>query len=121
MRQTAGAGFAALLGISLTACQKRGKETAKADLLEAGYQFTQADWFRAAHQNDVLALKKFTAGKFPADTRQANGDSALHESATSGAEAAADYLLKCGLPIDSLGADDSTPLMSAIAKVRIRN
>lgn len=115
MRQTAGAGFAALLGISLTACQKRGKETAKADLLEAGYQFTQADWFRAVHQNDVLALKKFSSAKFPADTRQANGDSALHESATAGAEAAADYLLKCGLPIDSLGADDSTPLMSAIA------
>jgi ankyrin repeat protein len=109
------AGVLTLLSLSLPACHKRGKDQVKAELLEAGYQFSDADWFKSARQNDVSALKKFSAAKFPATTRTTAGDSALHESASSGAEAAADYLLKCGIPIDARGSGERTPLMSAIA------
>jgi ankyrin repeat protein len=105
----------ALPWLFLPACQKkRSHEAAQAELREAGYQFTPEGWFLAAGQNDAAALKRFHAAKFPTDTRNAAGDSALHEAARTGAEAAADYLLKCGLGIDLRGADDRTPLMNAV-------
>lgn len=97
----------------LPSCKKRG-ETAKADLGEAGYQLTADDWFRASRENDVAALKKFVAGKFPTDTRNAAGDSALHAAAAAGAQGSADFLLTRGLAIDLRGAAERTPLMAAV-------
>jgi ankyrin repeat protein len=105
----------ACLCLSFNGCRKRDTDEAKAELVEAGFQFTQTDWFRAARQNDRAALVKFINGKFPADTRDAAGNSALHESARAGSELAADYLLKCGLLLDSRGEKGFTPLMTAIA------
>lgn len=109
-------GSVAAVAVSLIAlpCCKRRSEAEKTDLREAGYKITADDWFRASRQNDVAALKKFVAAKFPADTRNAAGDSALHAAAAAGAEGAADYLLDCKLPVDFRGASQHTPLMAAV-------
>lgn len=97
----------------LPACKRR-VETAKSDLGEAGYKMTTEDWFRASRGNDVAALKKFSSGGFAADTRNADGDSALHAAAAAGAQGSADYLLNRGLTVDLRGAAERTPLMSAV-------
>jgi ankyrin repeat protein len=97
----------------IPSCRKT-KETVKSDLEEAGYQLTTNDWFRASRGNDVAALKKFVSGKFPIDTRDATGDSALHAAAAGGAQASADYLLDRGLSVDLRGGFERTPLMAAV-------
>ncbi len=107
---------AALVVISTTllpSCKKPA-DAAKADLREAGYQLTEADWFRASRGNDVEAMRKFVAGKFSTDTRNAAGDSALHEAAASGALDSADYLLDLGMAVDLPGGSGRTPLMAAV-------
>ncbi len=96
-----------------SACKRRG-EVVKSDLDEAGYQMTAADWFRASRGNDVTALKKFMAGKFPIDTRDVAGDSALHVAVAAGAQGSANYLLSHGLALDLRGAAERTPLMAAV-------
>jgi hypothetical protein len=75
---------------------------------------TTGDWFRAARDNDVTAMKKFVAGGFAADSRDETGDSALHAAAAAGAQGAAEYLLNRGLSTDLRGGMDRTPLMSAV-------
>ncbi len=75
---------------------------------------TTGDWFRASCGNDITALKKFLAGGFSADIRDAAGDSALHAAAGAGAQSSADFLLSRGLAIDLLGAAGRTPLMAAV-------
>ncbi len=107
------AAFALAAAALLPSCQRR-HETVKSDLSEAGYQLTTADWFRASRSNDVAALRKFNAAKFPTDSRDSSGDSALHAAATGGAQKSADYLLSHGLKVDALGAMDRTPLMAAV-------
>ena len=97
----------------LPACKGRG-EVVKSDLGEAGYQLTPEDWFRACRENDVAALKKFVAGKFPETTRNPDGDCALHAAAAAGAQSAADFLLGRGLAVDTRGAAERTPLMAAV-------
>ena len=97
----------------LASCKKRS-ETVRSDLGEAGYKLTTEDWFRASRANDVPALKKFISGKFLADTRNAEGDSALHAAAAAGALGAADFLLNQGLAVDLRGAAERTPLMAAV-------
>ena len=97
----------------LPSCKKRG-ETVKSDLGEAGYQLTTEDWFRASRENDVPALKKFISGKFAVDSRNAEGDSALHAAAAAGAQGAAEFLLNRGLAVDLRGAAERTPLMAAV-------
>ena len=97
----------------LPSCKRRG-ETVKSDLAEAGYKMTTDDWFRASRGNDVAALKKFNAGGFAADTRNADGDSALHAAAAAGAQGSADYLLNRGLAVDMRDAAERTPLMVAV-------
>ncbi len=109
------AGVLALaLAVALIPSCRKSKDTLKSDLEEAGYQLTADDWFRASRGNDVTALKKFVAGKFPADTRDAAGDSALHAAAAGGAQASADYLLTRGLSVDLRGSSERTPLMAAV-------
>ncbi len=109
----AGALIAAFSLTILPGC-KRPDETVKSDLGEAGYRMTADDWFRASRGNDVEALKKFTAADFPPETKNAAGDSALHEAAAGGAEEAANYLLNRGLAVDLVGASGRTPLMAAV-------
>lgn len=107
----------ALLAISLAilpSCKKKHSEAVKSDLGEAGYKLTQEDWFRASRGNDVAALKKFVSGGFAADTRNGEGDSALHAAAAGGAQGSADYLLNRGLAVDLRGNAERTPLMAAI-------
>jgi ankyrin repeat protein len=98
----------------LGSCRKPA-ETIKSDLKEVGYQATTEDWLRASREDNVAALKKFVAGGFAVDARDAAGDSALHVAAQAGAEKAADYLLSRGLAVDLRGAGDRTPLMAAVA------
>ena len=99
--------------VILPGCKRRG-ETVKSDLGDAGYKMTTEDWFRASRGNDVAALKKFSAGGFAADTRNADGDFALHAAAAAGAQGAADYLLNRGLAVDLRGGNERTPLMAAV-------
>jgi len=99
--------------VGLVSCKKR-EEAVAADLVEAGYQMTTGDWFRASRENNVEAMKKFIEAKFAADTKDAAGDSALHAAAANGAEAAANYLLNRGLSVDIRGAMERTPLMAAV-------
>lgn len=107
---------AAVLAIgsaALVSCRKPADAT-KSDLGEAGYQLNAADWFRASRANDSAALKKFIAGGFSVETRDADGDSALHAAAHAGAKDSADFLLDRGLGVDLQGAADRTPLMAAV-------
>jgi len=97
----------------LASCKKRG-ETLKSDLSEAGYQLTEAEWFRASRENDAAALKKFVAAGFKPDLRNPDGDSALHVAASAGAHASADFLLSRALPVDLRGAAQRTALMAAV-------
>ncbi len=117
MKKTLGsaAGMAALmLALALVPSCRKSRDTLNADLAEAGYQLTAEDWFRASRGNDAAVLKKFVSGKFPVDTRDAAGDSALHAAAAGGAQASADYLLTQGLSVDVRGAMDRTPVMAAV-------
>jgi Ankyrin repeats (3 copies) len=117
MKKTLGsaAGAAALvLVLALVPSCRKGNDTVSSDLEEAGYQLTAEDWFRASRGNDVAVLKKFVSAKFPIDTRDAGGDSALHAAAAGGAQASADFLLTQGLSMEMRGAMDRTPLMVAV-------
>lgn len=97
----------------LPAC-KRPADSIKDELGEAGFQLSAADWLRAAREDNAIVLKKFVAGGFAADTRDAAGDSALHAAAGAGAEKAADFLLNHGLAVDVRGGRERTPLMTAV-------
>jgi len=106
----------AIIVISTTmipSCKKRA-DTVKSDLREAGYQLTAEDWFRASRGNDVVAMRKFVSGDFSIDTRNAEGNSALHEAAANGAQDSADYLLDRGMAVDLPGGSERTPLMAAV-------
>ena len=110
-------GIIALFAMSLVvlpSCKKKHSEAVKSDLKEAGYKLTPEDWFRASRENNVSALKKFVSAGFAADTRNAEGNSALHLAAAGGAQGAADLLLKRGLAIDLRGSNERTPLMEAV-------
>ncbi|MFT4176685.1 MAG: ankyrin repeat domain-containing protein [Luteolibacter sp.] len=95
-------------------CKKRPQQAMASDLQQAGYQLTAEDWFRACRSNDVEALKKFLAGGFSDQTRDDQGNVALHHAAGSGAEKTAEFLLNRRLPIDERNADQRTPLMVAV-------
>jgi ankyrin repeat protein len=95
-------------------CKKKHSEAVKSDLKDAGYKLTPDDWFRASRENNVSALKKFVSTGFAADSRNAEGNSALHLAAAGGAQGAADYLLNRGLSIDVRGSNERTPLMEAV-------
>jgi ankyrin repeat protein len=103
----------AVIVMTPLSCRKPG-DVEKADLKEAGYQLTAEGWFRASAQNDWAALQKFVAAGFHTDTRNAEGDSALHVAAREGAEKSAEFLLNHKLSVDQRGASDRTPLMVAV-------
>jgi ankyrin repeat protein len=105
---------AVLLCLTMVPSCRKSRDTLDSDLEEAGYQLTAEDWFRASRGNDVAVLKKFVSGKFPVDTRDPAGDSALHAAAAAGAQPVADYLLTRGLAVDLRGGLDRTPLMAAV-------
>ena len=105
--------------VGMASCKKR-VEALKADLHDAGYPLTAEGWFGASRDNNVAALKKFVAGGFALDTRDAAGDSALHAAAQAGAEKAAAYLLDRGLAVDLRGAVERTPLMAAVLAKQTR-
>ncbi len=93
---------------------KNKNEAVGSDLKEAGYQMTPEDWFRASRDNDAQALKKFLSGGFSKDTKDAEGNTALHIAAAAGAENSADFLMRSGVSVDVIGAEGRTPLMAAV-------
>lgn len=98
----------------LPSCKKKHDDRVASDLEEAGYQITAEDWFRATRQNDVAAMRKFASAGFSLDTRDGEGDAALHAAATAGAIEAADFLLDRKVPVDVRGKAERTPLMAAV-------
>ncbi|MBK1881357.1 ankyrin repeat domain-containing protein [Luteolibacter pohnpeiensis] len=93
---------------------KKGKDAAASELKEAGYQLTDADWFRASREDNVGVLKKFISGGYDPAKIGPDGSTALHEAAKANAEKSADYLLKRGLSIDIQDRQGQTPLMAAV-------
>ena len=94
---------------------RRPADAAKDALGDAGYQHTPEDWLRAVREDNVAVMKRFLAGGFAIDTRDAGGDSALHVAAAAGAPQAAEFLLNKRLPVDQRGSGGRTPLMAAVA------
>jgi ankyrin repeat protein len=106
-----------VLGVSglllVGGCRDRQKVAAD-ELSEAGYQLTEADWFRAAASDDAAILARFTKGGYAVELRNPEGDTALHVAAAVGAEKSAKWLLDQKLPVDVRGSSERTPLMSAV-------
>lgn len=98
---------------AVPACRDR-KTTLSTDLQDAGFQMTDADWFRACQENNVEVMKRFLSGGFSKDARDGNGNTALHVAAAAGAENAAKFLLDRGMPVDVRGQAGRTPLMAAV-------
>lgn len=99
--------------LPLVGCREKG-EVARDDLQEAGYQLTEADWFRALADDNVVALEHFLRGGIGIGSRNAEGDSALHVAAAAGAQNTAKFLLDRKVEIDEPGANGRTPLMAAV-------
>ena len=100
--------------LAATGCRKPS-EAKRSDLEEAGFAWTTDDWFRAAKAGRADVVKRFLESGFDAGMRAADGDTALHAAAASGAESVAEVLLDKGLPVDLAGAGDRTPLLAAVA------
>lgn len=98
-----------------TSCRDKG-EAAKAELQERGYDLSPEAFFRAAESDDVKALEELVKGGIAADTRNSDGDTALHTAAIAGMKRSVDFLLEHGVPIDASGAAGRTPLMATVLK-----
>lgn len=108
-------GACGILAAGLPGCHSR-EEAVKESLAEAGYEVTPEAYFRAAESDDLAALTRLLQGGIARETRNADGDTALHASAAAGTRQAAKFLLDRGIPVDTPGAGGRTPLMSAVLK-----
>ncbi len=107
--------FAAAAACLAPGCRDR-KESISQDLEEAGFEMTADGWFRASRENNPQVLKRFVEGGFRVDTKDKEGDTALHAAVAAGALDSAGYLLKRGLSVDTRGAFGRTPLMVAVIR-----
>ncbi len=98
--------------VSVPACRKPA-DAGKAELGDAGYELTQADWFRAVGENNVSVMRKFVDAGLDWKSPDEAGDLALHVAARTGAQEAAGFLLDKGMAINASGAKGQTPLMDA--------
>lgn len=105
---------AAVVCAAAVGCRKPA-DAKRSELRDAGYSWTAEDWFRAARTDQAEAVRRFLSSGFPADTRDAAGDTALHAAAEVGAESVANILLDKRLPVDQPGAGSRTPLHAAVA------
>ncbi|MEK7953172.1 ankyrin repeat domain-containing protein [Luteolibacter soli] len=101
--------------LCLTNCKSR-EESAKKELKDSGYDLTPEAFFRAAESDDVKALDKLIANGIAADTKNADGDTALHAAAGAGMKKSASFLLDRKIPVDVTGAEGRTPLMVAVMR-----
>lgn len=107
-------GIVLLAGVmALTGCGDR-KKNSRDDLADAGYQLTEQDWFRAAENDDTAAMGKFLSGGIAINSKNSEGNTALHVAAAAGAEKSAKFLLDRKMAVDEPGAGGRTPLMEAI-------
>ena len=104
-----GAAFA----LGTNSCRDKG-EAAKSELKQRGYDLTQEEFFRAAESDDVKALDELIKGGIAVDTRNAEGNTALHAAALAGMKKSVDFLIEHGLPIDVTGEEGRTPLMATV-------
>ncbi len=102
-----------LVVAAVPSCRDR-KTTISTDLQDAGFQMTDADWFRACEEDNVEVMKRFLSGGFSKDARDGNGNTSLHLAAAAGAREAAKFLLDKGMPVDVRGQAGRTPLMAAV-------
>jgi ankyrin repeat protein len=98
--------------LSVPACRKPS-DAGKAELGDAGYQLTRADWFRAVAENNVSVMRRFLEAGMDWKSPDDAGDLALHVAARAGAQEAAGFLLDKGMEVNAVGAQGRTPLMAA--------
>ena len=110
---SAASATALLLACALPGCKSR-EEASSNNLSDAGYQLTAADWFRAAADDNPVALELFLKGGMEIATKTAEGNSALHLAAAAGAMKSGKFLLDHKVSIDEPGAGGRTPLMQSI-------
>ncbi|OYV03788.1 MAG: hypothetical protein CFE26_20310 [Verrucomicrobiales bacterium VVV1] len=104
---------AVLLAFALLGCKSR-QEASSNNLGDAGYQLTATDWFRAAADDNPVALELFLKGGMEIGTKTADGNAALHIAAAAGAMKSGKFLLDHKVAIDEPGAGGRTPLMESI-------
>lgn len=103
-----------LLGaLAFFGCSDR-KKASSANLADAGYQLTAADWFRAVADDNPSVLEMFLKGGFQIGSRTPDRDAALHIAAASGAMKSGKFLLDRKVGLDDPGAGGRTPLMESI-------
>jgi len=88
------------------------KKSAGADLADAGYALSGADFCRAVRANDVEALRKFHRAGFDLNTLDEQGMEPIHQAAGFGNQEVAGWLLDRKVSVDRL-AGGRTPLMVA--------
>lgn len=108
-----------LVGSSLILVQtgcRDSKESAREELQQSGYDLTPEAFFRAAESDDTSNLAALIENGIALETRDADGNTALHRAAAAGMKKSADFFLDQGVAVDVLGADERTPLMMAVLK-----
>lgn len=95
----------------LAACQREGEETG-AELESVGYAMTVADFHRAAGMGEVEVMSTMIEEGVDL-LGEVEGDTALHLAARAGREESLGFLLLRGIPIDAVGGQGRSPLMSA--------
>jgi hypothetical protein len=104
---------AAVICVALVPACRKPADAGKAELGDAGYELTQADWFRAVGENNVSVMRRFVESGMDWKSPDEAGDLALHVAARTGAREAAGFLLDKGMEVNALGAKGQTPLMAA--------
>lgn len=81
--------------------------------LNRGDKFGQTPLHIACHKEGLLGcLKLLAAHNADLEALDANGNTALHSAAGSGATSAAEFLLGRGLSVADRNKDDHTPMVS---------
>lgn len=102
-----------VVGLAAVPACRKPSDAGKVELGDAGYQLTQADWFRAVGENNVSVMRRFLEVGMEWDSPDEAGDLALHTAARAGAQEAAGFLLDNGMVVNAVGAQGRTPMMAA--------
>lgn len=99
----------------LSGCKERG-EVQLESLSEAGYEVTQAAFFRAAESDDIRAMKTMVETGLALEVLDAKGRTALHAAAGSGAMQSINFMLDRRMNVNVTDSDGRTPLMEAVLR-----
>jgi len=98
--------------VSLGACIGSNAKRVRR-LAEAGYEWTRADFHRAAREGDVTAVRWFCEAGFPPDEAGPQGNTALIEAAAGGSAEVVDMLIESGADLNHRGRYGRTALLLA--------